>query len=115
LFKKSVSACTMMNSMIGGKVRVQQRIRDVLRFAGVLLPAVLALYGIFIDLDSSRDLQEMYMLCAVMLPWLSLSLYVFMFPARSERGVLLRLTLYHFFAGAYIVLISGFVAPLVAV
>lgn len=101
----------MMNSMKGGKVRVDQRSRKILRFAGALLPAALALYGMFTDLDPSRTLREDYILSAVMIPWLGLSLFIFMFPARSTRGVLLRLAAYHFFAAAYIVFISGLLTP----
>lgn len=100
--------------MQGGNVRVEQRIRRALRFAGVILPAALAVYGMLTDFGPSQALESGLLLSAIMAPWLCLSLFIFLFPARSPKSVLTRLALYHLFAGAYIVLVSGFAAPFAA-
>lgn len=104
----------MVNSMDGGEVRVKQRIREIVRFAGALLPMVLAVYGVFTDLDASRTIQAGYIFPIVMIPWLILSLIMFISPAKRPSEVMLRLGLYHLFAGTYIIFVSGFMTPFVA-
>src|SRR5690606_4449524 len=113
LFKKSVSICIVMNSMKGGEVRVKQRVREILRYAGALLPMALAIYGVFTGMHVSRAFQADYLFSLVMIPWLALGLVIFISPAKRPADIILRLTLYHLLAGAYIVCISGFMTPFV--
>ncbi len=98
--------------MTGGEVKVQQRVREILRFTGVLLPAALVLYGWFIDTETVRFISTEYTFPAVMIPWLLLSLIIFIYPAKRPIDVLFRIGAYHLFVGGYIVLISGFLSPL---
>jgi signal transduction histidine kinase len=99
--------------MTGGEVTIKQRVREILRFTGVLLPSVLVLYGWFVDMGTCHFIKTEYAFSAVMIPWLALSLIIFIFPAKRSIDVLFRLGAYHLFAGAYIVLLSGFSAPFV--
>lgn len=100
--------------MTGGEVTIQQRVREILRFTGVLLPAVLVLYGWFVEMDTPRFIGTPYIFPAVMIPWLMLSLIIFIYPAERPIDVLFRLGAYHLFVGGYIILLSGFLAPFVA-
>ena len=94
-------------------MEVKQRIREILRYAGVLLPAALVVYGLFVNIGASRFVTNEYVFSAVMVPWLILSLIIFVFPSRRPSGALLRLGAYHFFVGAYILLIAGFGPPFI--
>lgn len=101
--------------MKGGDVKVKQRIREIFRFAAILLPAALVIYGFFVISNPVRTILPAYIFPAVMIPWLILSLLVFIFPAKQPFNVFLRLAAYHLCAGAYILLVSGLSAPFVSI
>ena len=100
-------------TMSGGEVRVKQRIREILRYAGVLVPTTLVIYDWLVDIDFSQPIRADYVFSAVMIPWLALSLILFVSETTKPHGVLLRLGAYHLCAGAYILLISGFLTPFI--
>lgn len=104
----------MSGSMISGGVQVKQRTRETVRFAGILLPIALVLYGILVDLIPINGRQPDYVFSAVMIPWVLFSLAMFLFRSKNQLTVFIRLAAYHVFAGAYVILISGFLTPFVA-
>lgn len=97
-----------------GGVQVKQRTRETIRFAGILLPIALVLYGFFVDLVPVGSARPEYVFSLVMTPWLLLGLALWLLPAKTRSGVVVRLLAYHLLAGTYILLISGFTAPFVA-
>lgn len=99
--------------MKGGDVLVKQRIREIVRFAGIGLPFLLAMYSLVPGIDKPYALEPSTSLCLVMIPWLVLSLLLFVYPAKSRHDVLIRLCAYHLCAGAYVLLISGFLLPFI--
>ena len=106
----------MAKDMTGsGGVTVNQRIRDIVRFSGLFLPLVLALYGIFFQTTSPGLATSDTIFPAIMLLWVIVGLLVFLFPAKRPNEVLLRLVAYHCCAAAYVILVSGFFIPFVAV
>ena len=100
--------------MKGGEVRVKQRIREVLRFAAILVPFSLVLYTWLVDLDFSHNMRADYVFSAVMIPWLTLSLVMFVYPAKKTYDMTIRLGAYHLCAGAYVLLLAGFLTPFVS-
>ena len=106
----------MAKDMTGsGGVTVNQRIRDIVRFSGLFLPLVLALYGIFFQTTSPGLATSDTIFPAIMLLWVTVGLLVFLFPAKRPNEVLLRLIAYHCCAAAYVILVSGFFIPFIAV
>ena len=99
--------------MKGGEIKVEQRIREIIRFAGIALPFLLAMVSLFPGLDTPYALEPSRTLSLVMIPWLLLSLLMFIYPARSKKDVFMRLSAYHLCAGAFVLLISGFLLPFV--
>jgi signal transduction histidine kinase len=101
--------------MKGGNVQVRQRIREIFRFAAILIPAALVVYGFFIISNPIRAIHPEYIFPAVMIPWLCLSLVLFIFPAKRLSDAFLGLAAYHLCAGAYILLVAGLSAPFVSI
>ncbi len=99
--------------MQGGEIQVQQRVRTIIRFAGIILPMSLAIYGFLPGVDVFSLAQPTYIFSLVMVPWLLLGLIMFIVPARNTTDLIVRLAAYHLSAGAYIVLVSGFLLPFI--
>lgn len=99
--------------MKGGEIKVQQRIREIIRFAGIILPFSLAIISLFPGVDKPYALEPSKTLSIVMIPWLVLSLLMFVYPARTKKDIIVRLGAYHVCASAFVLLISGFLLPFV--
>lgn len=99
--------------MQGGDIKVEPRVRTILRFAGILLPFSLAIYGLIPGMDHFMLTEPIYIFSIVMVSWLLLGLIMFLVPAHEKTSLAIRLLAYHLCAGAYILLISGFLSPFI--
>ncbi len=99
--------------MKGGEIRVEKRVREIIRFAGVIVPLALVLFRFLSWAITPEVAQPDYIFSLIMIPWLLLSLGMFLFPAKRTIDITIRLALYHLFAGAFVLLASGFLLPLI--
>lgn len=99
--------------MKGGELQVKQRVREVVRYASVLVPSALVLYEWLAKLDFGGNMRADYVFSAIMIPWLTLSLVIFVTSSKKRKEAFLRLGAYHLCAGAYVLLISGLHTPFV--
>lgn len=99
--------------MESGGIDVRQRTREIIRFAGLLIPMMLVVYGYIVDPTALSLSYSAFVFPMVMLPWVLLSIITFLFPAEEQRELVLRIIGYHVCAAAYILLISGFTTPFV--
>lgn len=99
----------------GGPV-INERTAQVMRFAGLVMPVVLLLYGILVKLglaDQSHYKGDLFFF-ALMLPWLLLAIVQFLYPAPTWKGTGIRFAIYHIFSAIYILFVSGFTTPFIA-
>ena len=87
----------------------------VIRIAGLIIPALLILYGLIVRanyVDSSHyagDTLFIWLMCL----WSGLALFQFYTTAGNAREEIIRLGMYHVLSGAYIIFVSGFSMPFV--
>ena len=98
--------------MTSGEVQVRQRIREILRFAGILFPLALVFYSLTFWPAEIRG-DSIYNFVAVVAPWLLFGLFMFLVPAKDITGVVFRLASYHVFLGTFALLVAGFGAAYV--
>lgn len=87
----------------------------VIRIAGLIIPALLILYGLVVRgdyVDSSHyagDTFFVWLMCI----WSGMALFQFYTNAGNARNEVFRLGMYHVLSGAYIIFVSGFAMPFV--
>lgn len=99
----------------GGPV-VNERTAQVMRFAGLVMPVILLLYGILIRYglaDSSHYAGDIVFF-SLMGPWVLLAFLQFLYPSVTWRGAGLRFGLYHILSAVYVLYVSGFSTPFIA-
>ncbi len=91
------------------------RTASIIHSAGFLLPVLLSLYALLIVLKITTPVRQVDALIAaiICLGWIALGAYQLAFVARTRRESIVRLVAYHFFAVAYILIISGFSMPFI--
>lgn len=84
-----------------------------IRYAGLLVPAVLLIYGFLIQLDIAPSLRVMdwFGFLALSFWAMYIGTVQFLFPSRSARESALRLVAYHLLAGAYLIFVAGVASP----
>ncbi len=99
---------------IGG-TKVNVKTAKVIRYVGLIVPVGLFLYGSLIkyDLIASTSFLNNGLFYAIIIPWLILAVYQFVFPGKSELSSVTRIVLYHLFATAYLLCVSGLALPIV--
>jgi PAS domain S-box-containing protein len=87
-----------------------------IRYAGLIVPVILIIYGLFIRLDRPDNLHYFGDLpfIAISFWWLLVGIIQFMDHSKSKRDSALRLIGYHLLAGAYLLFVSGIATPFVA-
>jgi hypothetical protein len=77
-----------------------------IRYAGLIVPVILIIYGLFIRLDRPDNLHYFGDLpfIAISFWWLLVGIIQFMDHSKSKRDSALRLIGYHLLAGAYLLL-----------
>lgn len=101
--------------MKGGEVKVIRRIRDIFRYASLLLPLSISIVSLLPITGSNPDLHPGIVFTWIMIPWLMLSTLMYFFPAQRTFGTVIRIALYHMFFAAFIVLNASLLLPFVAV
>jgi len=99
----------------GGPV-VNERTAQVMRFAGLVMPVILLLYGILVKYglaDNSHYIND-FVFFGLMGPWVMLAFIQFLYPSTTWKGAGFRFILYHILSAAYVLLISGFSTPFIA-
>lgn len=99
----------------GGAV-INQRTAQVMRFAGLVMPLILFVYGIFVHyhlVDSSHYVNDV-LFFGLMIPWVFLGLLQFLYPATSWKLSGFRFAVYHMLSAIYIIYVSGFANPFIA-
>ena len=96
---------------------VNQRIAQIVRFAGFFIPVILTLYGVLIQVGVAYGGYYVsdvafYLIC---LSWIGIGTYQFLYKAPSRRASAIRLISYHLFTIAYILFIAGFSMPFISV
>lgn len=97
----------------GGLV-INERTAQVMRFAGLVVPLILFLYGVLIryGLADSTHYAGDTLFFALMIPWLLLAFLQFLRPSTTWSGAGIRFTVYHLLSATYILFVSGFLAPI---
>jgi PAS domain S-box-containing protein len=99
----------------GGSHNTPQAARTI-RYAGLIIPIVLAIYGYMhsFGLISSKNYAGFEVLTAIVGVWMIVGLLQFLFPAKHRLVATIRLTLYHILSAAYLLLVTGIVTPFIA-
>lgn len=88
----------------------------IIRYAGLFVPIILVIYGLFIlygiiDTPHKVNMVGFYLMSFW---WLAISVLQFVSKSKSALESALRLAAYHLLAGSYLIFISGIASPLVA-
>jgi signal transduction histidine kinase len=87
-----------------------------MRFAGLVMPIILLLYGILVryGLADSSHYGGDVIFFSLMGPWVILAFLQFLYPSITWRGAGLRFALYHLLSAVYVLYVSGFSTPFIA-
>jgi PAS domain S-box-containing protein len=86
-----------------------------IRYAGLIVPVILIVYGFLIRLDHLDNLHYFGDLPFFVISfwWLFLGIVQFIDHSKSKRDSALRLVGYHLLAGAYLLFVSGIATPFI--
>jgi len=92
------------------------RSAQIFRFAGLFIPIILIIYGVFIQFDIIRATHAIDNIGLFMLAFWSMYISVLQFfvPSKTKLDSSLRLIAYHLLIGAYLIFISGIASPFIA-
>ena len=104
------------HKMYKGGSNYTPRSAKIFRFAGLFIPIILVIYGLFVQFDVIRiphtiDNISLYVFCFW---WLYIGILQFLCPIESKLDSGLRLVAYHLLAGSYLIFISGITSPFAA-
>ena len=85
-----------------------------MRFAGLIVPLVLFLYGVLIKYGLAENAHYAgdTLFFSLMIPWILLAFLQFLNPSRTWRGAGIRFVIYHLLSATYVLFVSGFLAPI---
>lgn len=88
----------------------------IIRYAGLFVPVMLVIYGLFIKAGYIESVQPFNDFGFLMISfwWIYISIVQFLTPNRSKLDSALRLLAYHLLATGYLLFICGVSSPLVA-
>jgi len=92
------------------------RSAQIIRYAGLLVPFILVIYGLGIMqgiFDRSHYAGDIAFF-TISFWWIYVSIVQFLAPSRTKRDSACRLIAYHLLAGAYLLFVSGVSTPFVA-
>ena len=92
------------------------RSAQIFRFAGLFIPIILVVYGVFIQFDIIRVSHTIDNTGLLMLSFwcMYISVLHFLVPSKTKLDSSLRLVAYHLLTGSYLIFISGIASPFVA-
>lgn len=96
-----------------GGADYEKQTLNVIRVIGLIAPLFLAGYGFFIMSGevASANYHSPEAALGIMLPWVLLGIWQFFKTPRKTFATALNVSLYHLFAGLYMLFISGFTVP----
>ncbi len=99
------------------EVTSSQRAADIIRFGGLAFPLVLSINAWLIGsrIVNSSVYAGPVVAGAILLPWAILGTYQFVAPSRNQLPNMVHILLYHLFASAYVLFISGISTPFIGV
>jgi len=99
-----------------GGVTINERTAQIIRFAGLLVPVILLLYGALIQygIVESPYYVGNKVFFIIMTPWVLVACYQFLRTSVNKFDSFLRLLAYHVLSACYILFVSGFTTPFVA-
>lgn len=102
--------------MYKGGVTINQRTAQIIRFAGLLVPVILLLYGALVQygIVDSQYYAGNKIFFFIMTPWIAIACYQFLRTSSTRFDSFVRLLIYHVLSGCYILFVSGFTTPFVA-
>jgi two-component system, OmpR family, phosphate regulon sensor histidine kinase PhoR len=88
----------------------------IIRYAGLLVPIILVLYGLSISTGVISSFHYFSDVSFLVLSfwWLYISILQFLAPSRTKFDSAMRLIAYHLLAAAYLLFVSGIATPFVA-
>jgi signal transduction histidine kinase len=98
----------------GGPV-INQRTAQVMRFAGLIMPMILLLYGVLVRYglaDRSHYAGDTAFL-VLMVPWALFAFAQFIYPSSTWRSSGIRFVIYQILSAFYVLLIAGFSNPFI--
>lgn len=100
---------------MGGPNNTPQAAR-ILRYAGLIIPIVLVAYGYLhaMGIISSYSYTNFEILTMISVAWMVVAIWQFFFYAKSQLTAIIRLTLYHALAAAYLLFVTGIFTPFIA-
>ncbi|HEU4830640.1 MAG TPA: ATP-binding protein [Candidatus Saccharimonadales bacterium] len=92
------------------------RSAHIIRFAGLFVPIILVLYGVFAQFNLVQTPHTIDTVGFFLLSfwWLYISVLQFLVPSKTAFDSGLRLVTYHLLAGAYLIFVSGVASPFIA-
>lgn len=102
--------------MYKGGTKYTPRSAHIIRYAGLLLPILLVIYGVGIEagLVESPQYFGFFSFLMISVWWLFISVLQFLVPSKTRMDSAMRLISYHLLAGAYLLFVSGISTPFVA-
>ncbi len=99
--------------MFKGGIAYNQRAAQIVRYAGLLMPIILVLYGVLIqyDLLPAPYYSNELAFIAIALVWMLLGAWQFLSPGNSKKIVAARFICYHILSSLYLIFVSGLNAP----
>ncbi len=99
----------------GGSHNTPQSAR-ILRYAGLVAPIILAIYGYLhaFQIVESQNYVNFTILTIITSIWMVVAIWQFVFRARHRWVAIIRIGLYHILAAAYLLFVTGIVTPFVA-
>ncbi|HMH69897.1 MAG TPA: hypothetical protein VK502_00710, partial [Candidatus Saccharimonadales bacterium] len=96
-----------------GGVTINERTAQIIRFAGLAIPIVLACYGLLVKYGVAENSHYVSdtMFFIILTPWLLGALFQFFYASRSKADSCMRLVFYHILSAFYILFITGFATP----
>jgi PAS domain S-box-containing protein len=88
----------------------------VIRWAGLIVPIILIVYGLYVRMGQADTLHYFgdIPFFAISFWWLFIGILQFLDRSKTRRDSALRLIAYHLLAGAYLLFVSGVATPFVA-
>ena len=108
--------CIIKHKMYKGGPSYTPQAAKVIRYAGLITPIVLIVYGSFVRSGIVDSLHYFSDLCfyTISFWWLYVGILQFLDHSRTKLDSALRLIAYHLLAGGYLLFVSGISTPLVA-
>ncbi len=96
-----------------GGTRISSQITQIVRYAGLLLPVVLLVYGYSLLELSGAPVERYIIYSVIAVLWVALALWQFIWQEVSVTATGIRIALYHLLAAAYLLFVSGVGTPFV--